>query len=235
MFLAASLALAAITSSIAQPVGGAVSDNQVAYVNVTIPAGGYRIISNPLTNGTDSLNVFLPVPDGFDGTSIYRFDCGTQNYRDTMQWVTGPGWLASAPADLIIHPGEGFFVQNIAGIPLTLTMMGEVPAGTLNNTILGANRYCIEASVLPVAGRLGWVGNTIATNLSFPSATGDSVFVFDAATQSYKDTYQYVQDVGWLSNSDPVDGPMIDVAEGFFVQRVAANNALWRQTYSVKD
>jgi len=212
------------------------SQNAVAYMNVTVPAGGYRVISSPLTNGTDSLSEILPVPPGFNGTSIYRFDCGSQSYRDTMQWVDGPGWLASLPADPIIHGGDGFFIQNVAGAPLNLTLMGEVPVGpTLNNTILGANRYCMEASILPTSGRLGWVGNPDTTTLAFPSATGDSVFVFDPATQSYKDTYQYVDDIGWLSNTDPVDGPFIDVAQGFFVQRVAANNVLWRQSYSVSQ
>jgi hypothetical protein len=210
------------------------SVNAVGYVNITVPANGYAILSNPLNgNPNNDLNNVLPMPaDGsYDGANIYRFNPATQSYRETMSWVTGPGWLAADPADLIVAPGEGFFFQNIAGAPLNLTFVGEVPAGSPTvNSITGGNKYSITAAKVPRGGRLGWVG--LAGSLEFPADDGDNVYVFNAATQSYKETYAYVTDVGWLHDVDPVEGPDIQPGNGFFIQKQAPTRN-WNMTFTV--
>ena len=234
LLLAASLALAATASGT-----GIFSPNAVGYVNVVVPANGYALLGNPLNgdNGTDnSLNTIIPLPhDGsFDGTSVYRFDCVSQAYRDTMQWVSTQGWLAGVPGDLIINPGEGFFLQNVAPVPLPITFLGEVPTGNLTIPVPGNNKYCILASKVPKGARLGWVGDPDTDTHEFPACTGDSIFIYDPTPQAYRETTQYVEGPGWLHSTDPLQGPFIDVAQGFFIQKVCAN-AIWGQSYSVGE
>src|SRR5262245_44893266 len=101
------------------------SVNVVGYANITVPANGYIMLGVPLEATNNSLNTILALPDGYDGASIYRFDPATQGYRNTVQWVGGAGWLSVFPEDIIINPGEGFFLQNVAGTPLSISFVGE--------------------------------------------------------------------------------------------------------------
>jgi hypothetical protein len=228
LLFAGCLALAATSTSIAQ----VYSENAVGFVKITVPANGYRILGNPL-NGTDnSLNTIIPLPtDGsFDGASVYRYNCTLQAYRETMQWASPGGWLAADPGDLVINPGEGFFVQNVASTPLNLIFLGDVPSGNLAIPVPGNGKYCMLASKVPKEGRPGIIDDP--TTHQFPSCTGDSIFIFDPVTQAYRETYQYVETLGWLNNTDPDPaGPLIGVAEGFFIQRVCPD-AVWSQTFS---
>jgi hypothetical protein len=208
------------------------SVNAVGFAKVTVPANGYMMLANPLNGSPDNnLNTILPLPDGYDGASVYRFNPAIQSYRDTMQWVGGVGWLASDPADLLIAPGEGFFIQNIAPTPLSITFLGEVPSGIRHNPILGNGKYQMLSSIVPKAGRLGWPG--LPGTLEFPACTGDSIFIFDPICQCYRETYQYVDGFGWYHDVDPPEGPFIDVANGFFLQRVCPDDVLWTMTFSV--
>jgi len=230
LLLTAALSAAGLLPSMAQ----VFSVNAVGYVNVTIPAGGYAILANPLNGNPDnSVNTILPLPadSSYDGANIYRFNPATQSYRETMSYVTGPGWLAGDPADLIIAPGEGFFFQNVAGTALNLTFVGEVPAGSpTHNAVVGGNKYSIRSAVVPKGGRLGWEG--LAGSLEFPADDGDNVYVFNKATQRYKETYSYVASVGWLHDVDPLEGPDIQPADGFFIQKQAVTRD-WKITFAV--
>jgi len=225
--LAACFAVAATSTSIAQ----VYSVNAVGYVNRSVSPGGYCILANPLNGNPDNnLNTILPLPDEFVGASIYRFNPAMQAYRDTIQWVPG-GWLATDPADLIINPGEGFFLQNVAGVPLNVTFTGEVPSGTTQNPIAGDGKYSIRSALVPRGGPLGWIG--LPGSLEFPSRTGDSIFIFNCATQQYEETIQYVDGAGWLSGAYPPEGPFIEPGTGFFVQSVAPGSVVWTMTFSV--
>jgi hypothetical protein len=229
LLITAALAAAGLVSASAQ----VYSVNAVGYVNLTIPANGYRIISNPLNGNPDNnLNTILALPqDGsFDGASVYRYNSLTQTYRDTMQWVSGPGWLASAPEDLVVNPGEGFFLQNIAGQPLNITMVGEVPSGTTQNPIQGDSKYTLASALVPRGGQIGYTG--LAGSLEFPADTGDSLYIFNYLTQGYEETAQYVEGVGWLHATFPPEGPTINPGEGFFVQKLAPNRN-WTMTFTV--
>jgi hypothetical protein len=230
LLLTAALSAAGLATSMAQ----VYSVNAVGYVNQTIPAGGYAIIANPLNGNPDNdVNNLIPLPaDGsYDGANIYRFNPVTQGYRETMSYVTGAGWLAADPSDLIINPGEGFFFQNVAGTPLNLTFVGEVPAGSPTlNPIAGGNRYSIRSAVVPKGGRLGWEG--LAGSLEFPADNGDNLYVFDVATQRYKETYSYVADVGWLHDVDPLEGPNVLPGTGFWIQKLEPGRD-WRMAFTV--
>jgi hypothetical protein len=208
------------------------SVNAVGYVNQIIPAGGYSILGNPLNGTNNSLNTILPLPNGYDGCNIYRFDPLTQSYLDSVAWIEGFGWLSASDPDPTINPGEGFFFQNAGGSSLTVTFVGEVPQGAvLNNPIVGGNKYSIRSSIVPKGLKLGNVG--IANTLEFPANDGDNVYIFDPVIQQYKDTYSYIDGLGWISGSDPdPDGPLIAPGTGFFSQKTAPDR-VWTQSFSV--
>jgi hypothetical protein len=152
-------------------------------------------------------------------------------YRETMQFISGAGWLAANPADLIVNPGEAFFVQNIANIPLPITFIGEVPMGTLLQTIEGGNAYNLISSIVPKAFRPGFVDGPNGSLM--PACDGDNIFIFDPDCQCYLETYQYIETVGWLHPTDPnPGGPLIAPGTGFFLQRTCTT-APWVQTFSV--
>lgn len=128
----------------------------------------------------------------------------------------------------MIDPGEGFFIQNTTGAPLPVTFVGEVPQGNLQNPIPGSGSFSIKSSQVPQAGSL--------TALGLPAGEGDVVFVFNPATQAYKDSYTYFDGFGWFSANvdDPgPDGPSIAVANGVWLQRNSGPNTSWNRTFSV--
>jgi hypothetical protein len=231
LLLTAALSAAGLATSMAQ----VYSVNAVGYVNQTVPAHGYAILANPLNGTNNSVNTILPLPNGYDGCNIFRFDPATQGYLDAVAWIEGLGWLSNSDPDPTINPGEGFFFQNVAAQALNITFVGEVPAGTLHNPVAGGNRFSLRSSVVPKGLKLGDTDPTTGTanTLQFPADDGDNVFIFDPATQSYPDPYGYIGGLGWLSNSDPdPDGPLIAPGTGFFSQKIAPQKD-WVQTFSV--
>jgi hypothetical protein len=209
----------------------------VGYVNITVPGGNkLAILANPLKGTNDAIGTVLPLPeDGtYDGSTVYRFDPATQNYRDSATFISGLGWLAG-PGDPnpVLPPGEGFWILNGGAVPLNLTFVGEVSQGADSNGvgIPGGNRLGLIGSKVPQAARLGNVG--VAGTLEFPAAEGDTVYIFDVAGQRYQDSYTYITDLGWLhsTETDP-NGPVIQVGTGFWTSRSAAAG-IWNRNFSV--
>jgi hypothetical protein len=209
------------------------SVNAVGYVNVSVPAGALAILANPLNGTNNLLNTIMPLPDGSDGVTIYRFDTTTQNFADAIQFVTGVGWFSASDPAPTVNPGEAFFLNNILATALNITFVGEVPQGSLSNPVPGGNLLALRSSQVPQSAPLGDAAT--AASLQFPAAGGDTVYVFDVATQNYKDAYSYVDGFGWFS-ANPDDpgpvGPTIPVATGFFSQKVGAA-ANWTRNFSV--
>jgi hypothetical protein len=230
LLLTAALSAAGLATSMAQ----VYSVNAVGYVNQTIPANGWSILGVPLNGTNNSLNTTLALPDTAEGCNVFRFDPTTQSYRDAATWIAGLGWLSASDPDPTVNPGEGFFFQNTTGVALNHTFVGEVPSGTLNNPVVGGNQWSILSSIVPKNLRLGDLDPSTGgpTTLEFPADEGDTVYIFDPATQQYKDAYTYVATLGWLSASDPdLDGPLVAPGTGFFVQKTVART--WVQTFSV--
>jgi hypothetical protein len=235
LLITAALAAAGLVSASAQ----VFSVNAVGYVNVTVPAragGAYMILANPLNaSPNNSVDTILPLPqDGtYDGANVFRFNRSTQQYYETMQFISGAGWLAANESDKIINPGEGFFLQNVAGVPINLTFVGEVPVGaSLSQTVQGAFGYNLAGSIVPKGLRLGYNGSPNAT-LGYPATDGDNAFVFNENTQQYEETYQYIEGAGWLHATDTnTDGPLLNPGRGLFIQRAGAT-APWTQSFSV--
>jgi hypothetical protein len=231
LLLTAALSAAGLVTSMAQ----VYSVNAVGYVNKTVPGNGWAAWGNPLNGTNNSLNTILSLPAGYDGCNVYRFDPPSQAYLDSIAWIEGFGWFSPSDPDPTISPGEGFFFQNGAGQPLTVTFVGEVPSGTLNNPVIGGNRWSIRSSMVPKGLRLGDTDPATGTanTLAFSAADGDNVYIFDTATQAYLDSYAYIAGFGWFSPSDPdPDGPLIEPGSSFFSQK-AGPDTTWTQTFSV--
>jgi hypothetical protein len=226
LLLTAALGAASIASSMAQ----VYSANAVGYVNLSLPAG-YSLISNPLNGTNNHLNTILPLPNSADGTIIYRFKPGTQIYGDSITFYQDFGWFTNDgdPNWLVLNPGEGVFIQPNGPTPLNVTFVGEVPQGNLAHPV--AANYSIQASEVPQALPLGADGQ--AGTLQFPAVPGDIVYIFDATTQSYKDSFTFYPDYGWFTATDDPgpQGPTIPVGTAFFVYKVAG--ATWDRQFSV--
>jgi len=230
LLLTVALSAAGVASSMAQ----VYSANAVGYVNLSLQAG-FNLIANPLNGTNNHLSTILPLADEADGSLVYRFNPATQNYTDGIQFFAGAGWISTDPDPnaAVINPGEGFFIQPAGPTPLNVTFVGEVPQGTLTTPVTGGIRYSILSSQVPQALPLGDAAS--AGTLMFPAVEGDTVYLFDPATQQYKDAYLYFEGVGWSSNNadDPgPQGPTIPVATSFFVQKQGAN-VNWTRTFTV--
>jgi len=211
LLLTAALSAAGIATSMAQaPV---YSVNAVGYVNTAL-VKGYNLISNPLDNkatgGNVIKNLFATLPPG---AQIFKFNSTTAKFDsafvdDFTGEITGP------IADQTLVPGEGVFVQ--VSTPVTITFVGEVPAGALSNPI--PQGLSIRSSQVPQAGKA-------STDLGFPAADGDQIFVYQEATQKYiTSNYEFG---AWDTE------PTIDVGESVFVSSAAAKN--WTRTFSINQ
>jgi len=213
------------------------SVNAVGYVNLTLPssadASKGSIVANPLNGTNNELNTVLPLPDTYDGTTIYRFDAAVQNYADAITFIGGFGWLSPSGAT-VVDPGEGFWIYPVGPNPLNVTFVGEVPQGTLVNPLPAANKLSMRSSIVPQAARLGDETINSTGTLQFASEDGDTVYVFDNATQNYKDASTYIDGFGWLGPDGDPGGPLIPVASGFFIQKgPTAAKTSWTRTFSV--
>jgi hypothetical protein len=212
LLLAAALAAAGLITATAQTV---YSVNAVGFVNVSVPAGAFALLANPLNQPTNDLVTVLA--DAPDGTTAYEFTpAGFQIYtkRSATLW-TGTGAAAAR-----LDPGKGFFVKNNGAAAFNLTFIGEVPQGTLSTPI--ATGFNLLGSKVPQAG-------TVETQLGLPAAPNDQVYVYGATGYTITTRRSPV----WTGGTGE---PVIGVAQGFFLNRAAANGAAtWTRTFSVNQ
>jgi hypothetical protein len=188
--------------------GQVYSVNAVGYINITVPAKSYVLAANQLNAGANTLKDVLPgVPDG---TIVFKYAQGSGFAAIGFEFGE---WGTPAAT---VKPGEGWFIQNNGAAPLTVTLVGEVPQGTLQTGLLkGLN---LISSQVPQAGQL-------VAELMFPAADGDVVYQWDTVGQKYKAPNGY--EFGEFAGGDPTIG----VGEGFFVNKSAASS--WDRTFAV--
>jgi len=188
------------------------SVNAVGYVNKSIPAG-FSIVANPLNHGENKVaDVFGANPGAL---TVYRFgDAGFAiNSYDTdfEEWENG---------DDVINPGEGFFVLNSGDAAVNITFVGEVPQGDLSNAL--PQGFSIRSSQVPQSGKLD-------ADLGFPTDEGVTVYQFGAAGYAIS---AYDADFEEWDTADGA-GPVVGVAEGFWVLRETATN--WTRSFSTSE
>lgn len=196
LVIAAALGVAGIVTSAAQ----VFSVNVVGYVNVTIPAG-FSMIANPLNN-TDGNTLNNLIPQAEIGTTIFRFS--QENGFEPSTFI------AEWSPNFDLEPGDGVFIQVAA--ETTLTFVGEVMQGTLDNNLPAG--LSIKGSMVPAEESLDDIG--------FPAELGDTVFLFRGGAYA-PSTY--------IASFNPPVVPQ--VGEAFWVQK--ANAATWTREFSVNE
>lgn len=197
------------------------SANAVGYVNLTLQPG-FSLIANPLDNTNNGINVLFA---GFPSTTrIYRF-----NADQTYTVATKVG--ANFNTNMVMDPGQGFFINIPGATPVTVTFVGEVPQGNLSNPLI-PGAYQIRSSQVPQALNLGRPNTPVGTQtLQFPANIGDVVFQFNGTYT----TASFVNVAGgrW-SGAAGAEGPIINVGSSFFLFKAAAGSPnAWTRTFSV--
>jgi hypothetical protein len=221
LLLIAAVAAAGAATSMAQ----VFSVNAVGYVNKTIPANGFAMVSNPLKAATNTIDaLFTGVPAG---TQIYvytpgkGYDVGTFDDLDNSFGPTvGP---------MVLNPGQGVFVKNPTAQPLTITFVGEVPQGALNTQMVAGLQ--MVSSQVPQAGT--------PTELSFPNkaaqglTAGDQVYKFVINDPVAANNQKYL--VATFDDlDDNWDKPInFDVGEAVFIK--LAKPVTWTRQFNVNQ
>lgn len=184
-----------------------VSKNIVGYVNKTLPAGKYVLISNPLNNGGNTVAEVIKVKGDL---TLYHFVNG--NYASSS---FSSGEVLDG-GDVVIKPGGGFFAKSDQGE--TITFVGEVAVGAAVAVKPGLS---VISSALPQAGTLD--------ALEFPTAADLTVYQFVNGSYAGSD----LSSGAWLTDSGK--GPQVDVAEAFFVsvdKNAASQN--WTRSFQIQ-
>jgi len=215
LLLTAALSAAGIASSMAQ----VYSVNAVGYVNVPIAGNGFTMVANQFT--ASSYSISNVIPSAPLGSTVFVFV--NNNYQTTDFNEFTSAW---DNPQLQLPLGKGFFINNPTPAA-TLTMVGEVPQGTLSNPLTSG--FSIRSSIVPQAGTVGALG--------LVPGPGDTIFKFNSANQSYQQaTFDEFTSV-WVANSpglvvDPANGPSVAVGEAFWFNSVAGT-ATWNRTFNV--
>ena len=209
LLLTAALAVGGVASSMAQAV---YSQNVVGYINVTVAANAYAAVGNQLNNGTNTLDEILPNAPA-NTTRVFEFNPATSSFNTYTKRSTGWAGAAGIP----FAPGKGFFINNTATTPITLTFVGEVPEGTKNIAI--GNGFNLVGSAFPLSG-------AVETQLGLPAVNGNRLYKFNTTTQGY-DVFTR-RATAWAAPGEPSAG----VGESFFFE-VATGATNWSKTYTV--
>jgi hypothetical protein len=211
LLLSAAIGAAGVATSMAQ----VYSVNAVGYVNKTIPASGFAMISNPLKAADNTIDkLFAGVPDG---TTIYKYTPGTGYTIGTFDTLDNS---FGALGKQTLEPGQGVFIKNPGATPLTITFVGEVPQGDVSTAMVAGLQ--MVSSKVPQAGT--------PTELSFPTkaaqglTAGDQVYKFQTNQTYLIATFDDLDD-----NWDKAF--TFDVGEAMFVKLGKPVN--WTRQFSV--
>lgn len=156
------------------------SQNAVGYVKVTANPGEFVFIQTPFEtiDGSDQ-TVETILPDVPAGTAVFLWDAAGQTFS-TVTKITPTFWN---PPNQVVVRGQGMFVQVAASAPAAedIYLLGEVPGATTWAT-----------TDTPLVEGFNAVGNPYPTEITIETsglqaatAPGDSVALWNAATQGY--------------------------------------------------
>ncbi len=170
--------------------------NVVGYYHLALQANRAWLIANQLNTTNNTIQGILPYASVPDGTMLMKYNGSWQFY------VTDDGYPWNPDGEGTLNPGEGVFWRS--PVLTTLTFIGEVPQGTLTNTLpIGA--YAVRSSMVPQAG-----GAT--TILGIPAEDGDQLQVY--RNGSYQAFSYDALEPGWLPTE-----PSIEIGEAFWYRK----------------
>jgi hypothetical protein len=197
------------------------SSNAVGYVNKTFTPG-FQSAANPLKGEGDTVTDLFGDSFPLD-TVVWTIGASGGFERSDFGDPFGTGTGAWLP-DVTLDPGTGFLVDLAGDADVTITFVGEVLQGALENNI--AAGFTMQASQVPQALNLD------DDDANFPAAEGDVVYVYvdDATGWSTPREYGDPFGLGTLSFTPAVT---LDVAEGFLINTAEAKT--WARTFSVNN
>ena len=177
------------------------SQNVVGYINQVIPVG-YSMIANQVdydgTGTNNTLANIMPSPPNY--THIYKFNGAGYDIANYYN-----GWNASG-SSMTLNPGEGAFILNNSGSPITNTFVGTVLQGYLTNAVPAG--YSIKGFSVPISG-------AISTTLKYPVGNFDHIYTWTGTNYAIYNYYN-----GWGVSGEPT----INVGQSFFISRGASTN-----------
>jgi len=197
----------------------AISANVVGYVNLPLPRFTNSLIANPFNNGDNSVETILPLSDTSDvSASLFSpiFD---------LPFFLSSFWLAGGSQ--IIPPGEGFLIFPI-NEPIKVTLVGEVPEGHLVTPLPAASQIIYLSSKVPQARRIGAAG--VAGTMQLPARDGDVVSILNSQQIFVDHTYD-----GFSWSPGDVNGPLIEVGQGFILTRGQGTALTWNRDFIVSS
>jgi len=224
LLLTAIIGATGVLSSYAQSTSTNIySVNVVGYTTLTIKPG-YQMIANQLIGASNNV-IGAVIPTAPAGTQIFFWNKTNQSYLDTLEFVPDVGWVVGEEiSQLQVNPGDSFFLYN-PGAEYTITLTGDVTQGTgLAVNLQGGNKYNLIAPIVPQATGLS------AQN--FPAIPGAQIYEFNATTQTYKDTLEYVEGTGWVLGEEIVD-PTFAIGQGFFLYNPGTTQN-WTRDFTVQ-
>jgi hypothetical protein len=192
------------------------SVNAVGYINLPV-ATGFNLLANQLDQGAGNNTVDALLSAALPNEAVvYKYSPAT-GYEINNIYKEG-GEYEWDDAAMTLSPGEGFWLRNPAD-PLTVTLVGEVPQGSLSNA-LGAG-FNLVSSQVPQAG-------LVSTDLGLPVANEDVVYTYVDGAYGIFTYYEEGGESEW----DPEE-PTVGVGQGFWVKKGAA--ASWDRDFSVNN
>ncbi|MFO1487182.1 MAG: hypothetical protein U1F65_01775 [Verrucomicrobiota bacterium] len=249
----------ALAAGIASASAQVYSANVVGYYNVTVPANGYALVANQLTNSANNdINVVLA--SGFksdvnavQNTTLYLWTGSTYNIyqyftgADADNWfvLSGSvnGWYDSVGnlASAQFKQGTGSFIYNPSGTAITNTIVGQVPQGNFSRTIkTGFDTY----SVIPP------ISTNIDSTIGFPGTSdvngnnNDTIYIYNPGvgysifqyfTGSDADNWFVLSGSvnGWYDSVGNLASSKQKVGQGFFLRHFTAP-VTWNSSFTVQ-
>jgi len=176
------LCAAALAASLASSMAQVYSLNVVGYVNVTLPAGQFYAVANPLDasmggtvlNGNDMDKLFTT---GITPSStIATFNSSAFDW-DTA--ITYSGKASAWQGNFPMPPGVGaLFFNNNTVSDLVVTFVGQVQQGTaIPVSVVPPGQFMLAGAPVPIPGEPG----VLNTQLGLVPFGNDSIATFNSA------------------------------------------------------
>jgi hypothetical protein len=200
------------------------SVNAVGYINLTLRPG-FNMGANQL-NRTPNNAVNTVITGGLQPDSqILKYINNPPSYDlefwDGTKFVEADG---TTPGNMVINPGEGFFLFNADTANATVTLVGEVPQGA--TTVAIPSNFSAISSVVPQSLAL------TAAN-GFPQTAEAQYISFNSTTQNY-DNIVFNNGGAWVlaDGVTVAPTPTPAVGQGFFYFNPEGPTT-WNRSFSV--
>jgi hypothetical protein len=210
--------------------------NAVGYINVNVPTG-FSIIADQLymTNQATSQSmdaVFGPTllngengntaPDPYVGCILFPYYNGGFGTPLIVEQTSAAPFWSSVPeaTSTSFNPGQAAFIYN-PGSAFTMTFVGQVPQGTVTNTMIQG--FNLVASIIPQTG-------AVDTDLGIVPGANDIVFNYISGGYTTANIWEVIgASQFWGLGFSPTN----TVGTGMFYYSASATPNNWIRTFNI--